>query len=234
MPYRNLTIDELASQIGMDAREVRRLAEKGELPGQLVGGEWRFNRAQMQDWLQQQMHSLDQPDIRRLEQATSVEPDQPFLAALLRPEAVEVELRAKSKASVLRELVTLAERTGLVYDRAALIEALEERESVGSTGLSEGVAMPHPRRPLPWATAEPLLCVARVPAGVHFAAPDHRLTDLFFLVCSHDERHHLHVLARLSQLLKTDLPGAIREAEDGRQARRVLLEAERALLSTRG
>lgn len=233
MPFRNMSLEELARHIGMDAREVRRLAERGTLPGQMVAGAWRFNSAQMLDWLQQELHTLDEQHIRNLERAMSDVPDEAVFDALLGPQAVDMNLPARSRASVLRELVGLAERTGLVYDRAAIVEALEERESLGSTALPGGIAFPHPRRPLPYATAEPLLCLARVPAGIPFGAPDGRLTDLFLLICSHDDRRHLQVLARLSLMFNSDLPDRLREIDDAAEALELLLATERAILARR-
>jgi len=233
MPYRNMTLDELARHIGMDAREVRRLANRGILPGRQVRGEWRFNRAQMLDWLQREMHSLGEKHIRNLEQAMSDRQETVTVDSLLAAEAVDMDLRAKSKPSVLRELVSLAERTGLVYDRVGLIAALEEREATRSTALPNGIALPHPHRPLPYATAEPLLCLARTRKGIPFSAPDRKLTDLFVLVVSHDERQHLHVLARLSQMFVTDLPVALRETGDAEAALTLVLQTERQLLAGR-
>lgn len=232
MPYRNMTLDELARHLGIDARLVRRWADRGRLPGKLVGGQWRFNRAQMLDWLQREIHSLDVEHIRSLERAMSAGNRDAVFDDLLAPEAVEMNLPARSRASVLRELVRLAERTGLVYDPRALLEALREREALGSTALAGGFAFPHPRRPLPYATAEPLLALARVPAGIPFGAPDGELTYLFVLVCSHDERRHVQVLARLSLMFQTDLPQRLIAIDDPDEALQTILQTERELLRT--
>ncbi|MEW6251212.1 MAG: helix-turn-helix domain-containing protein, partial [Planctomycetota bacterium] len=155
MPYRNMSLDELARHIGADARVVRRWAERGTLPGQMVRGEWRFNRAQLLDWLQREMHTLGEKHVRNLERAMRDDNGEHVINAFLAPEAVEVTLPARSRASVLRELVRLAERTGLVYDAAAIVEALEEREALAPTALPRGIAFPPPRRPQPKATPEP-------------------------------------------------------------------------------
>ena len=233
MPYRNMTIDELARHIGMDARELRKMADKGNLPGNRVGGQWRFNRAQMLDWLQREMHTLDEQNLRNLERAMSDGGDQSVISDLLAAEAVDMNLPARSKASVLRELVSLAEQTGLVYDPKAIVKALEQRETLCSTGLPGGIAFPHPRRPLPYATAEPLICLARVPAGLPHGAPDGRLTYIFVLVCSHDERQHLHVLARLALIFNSDLPQALRNTESAEEALDLILQTENKLLADR-
>lgn len=226
MPYRNMTLEELARHIGMDARVVRRWAEKGKLPGQMIGGEWRFNRAQMLDWLQREMHTLEEVHIRNLERAMRDEDRGQIIGAHLAAEGIELNLPAKSRASVLRELVRVADRTGLVYDGAEIISALEEREALASTALPRGIAFPHPRRPLAYAAAEPLICLGRVPAGIPFGAPDGMLTDLFVLVCAQGERQHLGILARLAMMFSTDLPEKLRAIDDAETAVRLMLETE--------
>ncbi len=226
-----MSLEELARHIGMDARIVRKWAEKGKLPGQLVGGEWRFNRAALLDWLQREMHSLDVEHIRNLEQAMREGDTDRLIAAYLPLEAVEMNLRAHSRASVLRELVRLAERTGLVYDGAQIVDALEQREALGSTALPRGVAFPHPRRPLEYATAGPVLCLARVPAGVPFGAPDGELTDLFVLVIATGEKLHLGLLARLAMMFNGELPDLLRDVDDAASALKLMLAREAAVLA---
>jgi PTS system nitrogen regulatory IIA component len=225
MPFRNITLDELARTLGMDAREVRRFAERGTLPGHRVGGEWRFNQAQLLDWLQHEIHNLGEAHIRNLERAMADGRADDAVGGLLALEAIDVNLHATSRPSVLRELTRLAEQTGLVYDPAGIVGALEEREALRSTALAGGIAFPHPRRPLPYATAEPLICLARVRAGVPYEAPDGGLTDLFVLILSHDERQHLHTLARLALMFSGDLADRLRACDDAEAA---LLEFERA------
>jgi PTS system nitrogen regulatory IIA component len=226
-----MSLEELARQIGMDARVVRKWAEKGRLPGQMIAGEWRFNRAQMLDWLQREMHTLDALHIRNLERAMRDEGTERVIGAYLSPEGIDLYLPAKSRASVLRELVHLAERTGLVFDAAEVIAALEEREALAPTALPRGLAFPHPRRPLPYATAEPLVCLARVPGGIPFGAPDGQLTDLFVLVCATDERQHLLILARLAMMFSTGLPDELRQTDSPEHALQLMLDTEAAFIA---
>ena len=233
MPYSNMTLAELARHIGMDAREVKRLAHRGVLPGRLIGGEWRFNRFQMLDWLQREMHSLGPKHIQNLDRAMSEIHDETVISSLLATEAVDMNLPARSRPSVLRELVELAEHTGMVYDRDEIVHAIEEREALTPTALRGGLAFPHPRRPLPYATAEPIVCLARVPAGIPFGDPDGRLTDLFVLVCCHDERQHLLALARLALVFNSDLPDLLRDTDDTEEALELVLQTERQMLRKR-
>lgn len=222
-----MTLDQLARHLGMDAREVRRLADRGSIPGHYLGGHWRFNRAQMLDWLQAHLHGLSSADIRNLEQAmTDPGAESAVVTPLLAIEAIDLNLPARSANSVLRELVRLAERTGHVYDAPAIVAALEQREAQQSTALAGGFAFPHPRRPLPNASAEPLICIARVPSGIPFSAPDGNVTDLFVFVLSHEERGHLRTLARLSRMFMSGLASSLRTCETPEELLATVVAAE--------
>src|SRR6202008_5011180 len=125
----------------------------------------------------------------------------PLLASVLSEATTAVPLPAMTRASVLKELVVLAEQSWQVYDPEAVLEAVKQREEMGSTALPSGVAIPHPRRPLPAALGEAVMAYGRTASPMPFGAPSGGLTDIFFLVCCRDDRTHLRVLARLTRLL---------------------------------
>ncbi len=229
-----MTLEELARHIGMDVREVAKLADKGKLPGHKVSGQWRVNRAQVTEWLQQEAHTLTQAQLESLDRAMGDGDDQSIVGARLGAEGIDMHLHARSKPSVLRELIGLAERTGLVWDKDGLLAALQEREGLCSTGLPNGIAIPHPRQPMPYATGEPLVCIGRVQAGVVFDAPGGVLTDLFFLLLSHDDRQHLQVLARLMRMLDETTLAALRETEDEEEVLQLILDREQAVITQQG
>src|SRR5512142_422443 len=208
MPHRTMTIQEVAKLLGSDVHRVERMAKRGEIPCQKVGGQFRFNRAEITEWLQQKMGGMSHDNLAEVDAGITTQRQTPedaaIIAALLRVEAVSTNLGSRTQNSTLRELTALAEKTGLVLDPPALQEAVIHREELCSTAIERGVAIPHPRRPLPKAIAEPILVVARTSQGIAFGAPDGRLTTLFFLTASQDDRHHLHVLARLCRMLREE------------------------------
>jgi PTS system nitrogen regulatory IIA component len=127
--------------------------------------------------------------------------------------------------------VSLAEQTWQVYDPEAILEAVRQREEMGSTALPSGVAVPHPHRPLPAALGESVVAFGRTGRDIPFGAPSGGLTDLFFLVCCRDDRTHLRVLARLTRLfLRPGFLDALRSAETPGQAYTTITAAERELL----
>lgn len=228
MPYRNMSLEDFSRYIGMDVREVRKLADRGRLPGQKVGGQWRFNRAVVIEWLQQEIHTLDRSRLVALENAMSdpqTETGQ-RVTDMIGLEGVDVALNAKTKASVLRELVGLAERTGLLYDAEGFLKALEQREAMCSTALLKGIAIPHPRQPMPYVSAEPLVCVARLPSGIGFGSAYGDRTDIFFLICCHDDRQHLRTLARLMRILQGNTVDHLRAVETAEELLQILIDRE--------
>lgn len=205
MPYRSLSIQEVARMLGADVRRVARMAQRGQIPCQKVGGQHRFNRAEITDWLQQQIGTMSHTHLAEVDAGITKQrrahPGEVVITPLLRVALMTTNLDARTKQSTLRGLVALAEKAGLVVDGRQLVDAVIRREELGSTAMEGGIAIPHPRRPLPYALVEPVLVVARTSRGIAFGAPDGRLTTLFFLTASRDDRHHLHILARLCRML---------------------------------
>jgi PTS system nitrogen regulatory IIA component len=231
MPYRTLTIQEVARMLGTDVRRVERMAQRGGIPCQKVGGQFRFNRAEITEWLQQHVGRMSDEHLAEMDAGMTEQrqtpQDEMIVSPLLRLEAVTPNLGSRTKDSTLRELVALAEKTGLVLNGQELTEAVLHREELLSTAMEHGIAIPHPRRPLPYAIAEPILAVAKTTQGIAFGAPDGRLTDLFFLTASQDDRHHLHILARLCRMLyDEDFLGHLRDAETAQEMVELLKERE--------
>jgi PTS system nitrogen regulatory IIA component len=227
-----MTLEQLATYLQRDVREVSKLANRGYLPGQKVGGQWRFARAEINQWIETQIPAYTEQQLTALEKGDSRNEDQEPLVSVLLPEvSMAVPLAASTRASVLKELVGLAEQTWQVYDPSAILEAIRQREEMTSTALPSGLAIPHPRRPLPNALGESLMAYGRTTSGIPFGAPHGTLTDIFFLVCCRDDRTHLQVLARLSRLLlRPGFVDELRAAETVADSWQLIADAERELL----
>lgn len=230
----NLDIEQAASFLSRDVREVGKLASKGDLPGRRVNGEWRFAQAEIKHWLESRLHEHSETELQALEEAHPGEVGEPLLGSLLSEGTTAVPLGASTRASVLRELVKLAEQSWQVYDPDAVLAAIIQREEMGSTALPSGLAIPHSHRPLSSAVlGEPLVAFGKTPRAVPFGGGRGSMTDLFFLVLSTDERTHLRVLTRLARLLRREgLIEQLRSTETPNEAYDLLTGAERELLSS--
>lgn len=227
-----MDLEQLASYLQRDAREVTKMATRGRLPGQKVSGNWRFHRAEINLWLESQLHAYTEQELTALETGPGQGCGrQPLITTLLSEATMAVPLPATTRASVLKELVKLAEQTWQVYDPDAILEAVRQREEQGSTALDAGVAIPHARRPGKDVLGESVIAFGRTGSGIPFGAQDRGLTDLFFLVLCTDPSLHLLVLARLSRLLlRPGFLDALRAADTVKQAYQVIEAAERELI----
>jgi PTS system nitrogen regulatory IIA component len=119
----------------------------------------------------------------------------------VRPDLVVPDLSATDKPGIIAELAAhIAERVPVI-DREQLTRALLEREKLASTGIEQGVAIPHAKmRDLSSLVA----CVGRKKAGVDFASMDGKPTQLFFVLVAPENSTgvHLKALARISRLFR--------------------------------
>ena len=130
-------------------------------------------------------------------------------------------------------MVALAVETGLLYDDAALQREIEERESVASTAIGDGVALLHARYHDPYYAAESFVVLGKSVQHIFFGAQDGGETNIFFLICCTDDTLHLHTLTRLCMLIHgTLLLSDLRAATEPEAMYQILEQAESDLLRT--
>ncbi len=231
MPHSDFDLQELARYLHFAPQQVSKLADRGQLPGRKVGGEWKFSKADIHHWLERRIGLSDEEELLKVEGALSrsatVQQEQDIsIFDLLPLEAIAVPLPARTRSSVIGSMVNLASQTGWLWDPQAMAEAVRFREDMHSTALTNGVALLHPRRPLPKILAQEFVALGVTSSGIPFGA-DVPMTDVFFLIASTEDRGHLRTLARLSRILTT--PGfveALREATDAKAARQLFMDTE--------
>ncbi|MGE4318086.1 MAG: PTS sugar transporter subunit IIA [Deferribacterales bacterium] len=111
------------------------------------------------------------------------------------------ELSASTKEGVLKELADTAFKSGKIDNAATALSALAERESLGSTGVGEQVAIPHAKLP----DIEDIIIVMGISRnGIEYQASDNQPVKLFFALLSPEKQMNLHLktLAKLSRLVK--------------------------------
>ena len=139
---------------------------------------------------------------------------------ILSPDSILYNVEVGSKKQLLETLSVLAEkRTGL--DERLVLDALIERERLGTTGIGRGVALPHTRL----STLKHIFCAFVKTAPVDFEAVDDKPVDLAFLLLVPEEAgaDHLKALARLSRLLRDEsVATALRQAKDAEEAYQII------------
>jgi nitrogen PTS system EIIA component len=148
-----------------------------------------------------------------------------LLTELLTPDRVIVPLVARDKAGIIAELTRhLVERSGGAYQE--VIEAVEERENVLSTGIGLGVAIPHARSS---AVRELSMVCGLSPVPVPYDSIDGQPVRLFFLIVGPESSagQHVKLLSRIARLVRRDsLRQQLCQAESPQQLYATLLHAE--------
>lgn len=123
------------------------------------------------------------------------------IAEFLSPQAVVADVLARDKQEVLRELSVALSRSYPTLKGDRLVEVLREREKLGSTGIGEGVAIPHGKLP---GLGQLVAAFGVSRQGVDFEAIDGKPTHLFFALVAPENSAgvHLKALARISRLFK--------------------------------
>ena len=205
MPHEVMNERQVAAYLRVDVREVIKRASRGEIPCRKVGQGFQFRKGQIDQWVESHIHTLDQDRLRGIEKGVTahhgVDHADLEVCPLIPPGGLAVPLPSRTRDGVVRDLVDLADRAGLVDNREELVAEIRQREELCSTALAPRVALPHPRHPLPYGIEQSFVVVGVVAAGIPYGAEDGLLTRLFFLICCKDDRTHLHVLARLARVL---------------------------------
>jgi len=123
------------------------------------------------------------------------------IVEFLNEKAITANMSANSKESALRELVSVLAKAEGIKNTEELVKVLLGRESLGSTGIGQGVGIPHAKTNL---VKKLVAALGICPQGVNFDALDGEPVHIFFLLVAPEDSAgpHLKALARISRLLK--------------------------------
>ena len=123
------------------------------------------------------------------------------LSQIFKIEYINPHLSAKSKDEVLEELVKTVIRGGLKLNSTSILEILKQRESLGSTGIGDGVAIPHGKIS---DLNDIVVVFGRSEDGIGYDSLDSKPVHLFFLLLAPENSagQHLKILAKISRMLK--------------------------------
>ena len=234
MSHEDFDLESLARYLHLTPAQVQRMADRGKLPGRKIAGQWRFSPADIHHWLEDRIGASDEEELVAVEgvlKRHAGNEDIP-LADMMPREAIDPLLPAKTRGAVIDSMAQLAASTGLLWDPARMADAVRARENLHPTALDNGVALLHPRRPMPNILAEPFLALAKTPGGIPFGGARGALRDIFFLICSVSDAGHLRTLARLSRLLSiNDFLNRLRSAATAVEIHELVSDFESQLIS---
>ena len=231
MAYEDFDIDSLAVYLHLTPDQIRKMADRGRLPGRRVGGEWRFSKAEIHHWFEDKIGASDEIELIEVEKVLQRQAIEEFaLQELIASSRICIPLAARTKNSVIEKICEFTAESGALWLAKEMADAIRQREDLHPTALENGVALLHPRRPQPSFFGEPFVSLGITSAGIPFGGPRGCLTDIFFLIASSDEASHLRILARLSRLIQ--LQGFVedlRSASDAQQAWQLIADADESI-----
>ncbi|GAB4362117.1 MAG: hypothetical protein Kow00128_01580 [Deltaproteobacteria bacterium] len=178
----------------------------GRLRGIRVGGQWRFPVESLSDLPQRPATGVPNQESGRpeapLKPAAS---EAPTLTGLVEAGGIHYRVAGTTAREVIEEVVRI--HPGVPEEfRPALFRAIWDRESLCSTGVGHGIALPHPRMPegLPEGRFRPGVGLHFLEHPVDFHAVDGEPVSVLFLVLLATPREHLRILSRISRLLREE------------------------------
>ena len=150
---------------------------------------------------------------------------------LLSEKTISIDIKAASKEDVIKQAVKLVSASGAIKDVSVYEKGVFKREEESTTGIGEGIAIPHCKSEV---VAKPALAAMVIPEGVDYDALDGEPVHLLFLIAApnSEDNVHLDVLARLSEMLMNDeFKNALLAAKSKKEFLEVIDKAEQGKLN---
>lgn len=195
-----LTVTQVACALDLPKGKIERWIRQGRIPLARRDNICTFDRQTLQRWASQHGLSFNS-ESRRDEECPR--PNAISLAAALDKGGVYYDVGGTGPAEVF---ATLVDQMACIpgKDKALLVEKLEEREALASTGIGKGIAIPHPRDPESLGLPTPAVAACFLSTPVDFQALDGRPVSILFVLLSPAVSVHLQLLSRLSFCLRQE------------------------------
>jgi PTS system nitrogen regulatory IIA component len=192
-----LTVRQVSKFLNVAESTITRWIKQRGLPTQHVGGQYRFHRAEVLEWatanqIRVSLEMFDEPEMPH-------EPP-PSLAAALEAGGIHYGLEDTNKDCALRAVVNVLPLPDGT-DRELLFRLFQAREAAASTGIGDGIALPHVRNPIVLNVDQPIVSLCFLERPVDFGALDGRPVQILFSLICPTTRDHLQMLSRLSYAL---------------------------------
>ncbi len=193
-----LTVRDAARLLNVSEKSVYRWIKQGAIPAYQINEQYRFNRAELLEWATSRKIQVS-PEIFVEDLATESPP--PTLGDAVRDGGVYYRIAGTDKAQALHSIVEVM-RLPEEVDRDFLYQVLLARETLGSTGIGNGIAIPHVRNPIVLHVAKPMVTLCFLETPIDFGSLDKQPVNILFTLISPTVRAHLQLLSRLAYALR--------------------------------
>jgi nitrogen PTS system EIIA component len=187
-----LSVRDAANLLSVPEKTIYRWIRQELIPARRINDEFRLNRAELLEWATSRMIEIS-PEV--------IPEETPSLSEALNSGGIAYQVGGTDEASVLRAVVDILKLPADV-DREFLFDVLLARQSLGSTGIGDGIAIPHVRNPVVLQVSEPTVTLCFLAHEIDFRAIDGRPVGILFTMICPTIRVHLHLLSRLGFVLQ--------------------------------
>ena len=195
-----LTIRDVSQLLNISERTIYRWIKEKTIPAYKIHDQYRFNKAELMEWAAANKISVS-PEI--FHEPESLSGTVPTLSEALKDGGIYYRVEGDNKESVIKSSVELMKLPEDV-DKDFLIKVLMAREELGSTGVGDGIAVPHVRNPIVLNVSHCLVGLSFLEKPVDFGAVDGKPVHCLFMMVSPTARVHLYLLSRLAFALRDE------------------------------
>jgi PTS system nitrogen regulatory IIA component len=220
-----LTVRDVSALFNVSEKTVYRWIGQGEIPAYRLNNQYRFSRPELLEWATARRIKVSPALVEQPEAKTVT---LPTLAEAVEAGGIFYRVEGTDKPSVLRQVVKLL-RLPEDMDREALLQVMMAREELASTGLGDGIAIPHVRNPIVTHVGKATVTLCFLEQAIDFAAIDGQPVRVLFTLVTPTVQTHLHLLSRLAYTLRNpefrdvvaregsreEILSAVRQAEAG-------------------
>jgi nitrogen PTS system EIIA component len=194
-----LTVEDVTQIFNVSEKTIYRWIKTSGLPAYRVNNQYRFNQTDLLEWASAHRVNVSPTQIQNtLGQQTETLPS--FCEALTNG-GINYRVDGHDKPTVLKEIIGLLRLPDRI-DRDLLLQMLIAREEMGSTAIGDGIAIPHARNPIVLNVTQPSITLCFLERPIEFEAVDNKLVHILFTLISPTIQSHLHLLSRLSFVLR--------------------------------
>jgi nitrogen PTS system EIIA component len=193
-----LTVRDVSRLLNLPEKEIYRLIKRNDIPFYRLNKSCFFNRAELLEWAIARSVDISADFFASPDSQTEMLPQ---LADAIGKGGIHRITNNDSKSDMLRLVVSHIPGLGET-DRERIFTALLARETLGSTAIGSGIAIPHVRNPIIINSNDPIVLLCFLSTPIDYGALDGKKVSVIFMMISPNTRIHLHLLARLSFVLQ--------------------------------
>ena len=221
-----LSVKDTAKILNVSEKTIYRWIKQQVIPVYQINEQYRFNRSELLEWATSRRIQVSPEIFQETEQGKI---PLPSLLDALKTGGISYRIGGGDKPTVLRAIVDILNLPEEV-DRGFLYQVLMARETLGSTGIGEGIAIPHVRNPVVLHVSRPSMTLCFLDNPIDFGAIDGQPVSTLFTLISPTVRAHLHILSRLGFVLQNkDFKAALKKQASREDLMETLSRAETAI-----